>query len=76
MTLVVDLAVPGRLSLSATTPPGAVVAVIGPNGAGKSTLLRAVAGLVACEGEVVVDVSRRERAANVGHVGERAAGRQ
>ncbi len=29
--------------------------MIGPNGAGKSTLLRAVAGLVACEGEVVVD---------------------
>jgi molybdate transport system ATP-binding protein len=55
MTLAVDLTVPGRLRLAATTEPVSVVAVIGPNGAGKSTLLRAIAGLVACEGDVVVD---------------------
>ena len=55
MTLSVDLTVPGRVHAAATADAGAVIAVIGPNGAGKSTLLRAVAGLVACEGDVVVD---------------------
>jgi iron complex transport system ATP-binding protein len=34
---------------------GEWLAVIGPNGAGKSTLLRAMTGLVAAEGEVLVD---------------------
>lgn len=33
---------------------GQVVAVVGPNGAGKTTLLRALAGLVASEGELEV----------------------
>ena len=31
------------------------VAIVGPSGAGKSTLLRAVAGLVPCDGSVVVN---------------------
>jgi molybdate transport system permease protein len=34
--------------------PGEVVAVVGPNGAGKSSLLRAMAGLQAATGSVVV----------------------
>jgi molybdopterin-binding protein len=34
---------------------GEVLAIVGPNGAGKSTLLRAVAGLVASSGRIVVD---------------------
>ena len=55
MTLSLDVTVPDRVSAAASADAGAVVAVIGPNGAGKSTLLRAVAGLVACTGQVVVD---------------------
>jgi len=55
MTLSLDVTVPARVHAVASADAGAVVAVIGPNGAGKSTLLRAVAGLVACEGDVVVD---------------------
>jgi iron complex transport system ATP-binding protein len=47
---------------------GEWLAVIGPNGAGKSTLLKALAGLVACTGEVRLDgvttrqLGRREMA--------------
>jgi iron complex transport system ATP-binding protein len=47
------------------------VALIGPNGAGKTTLLRAIAGLVAHDGAVVIEgdaargLSRRERARRV-----------
>lgn len=37
--------------LGATIEPGRIVAVVGPNGAGKSTLLRAIAALVAAEGQ-------------------------
>ncbi len=42
--------------------PGGWVTVVGPNGAGKSTLLRAVAGLLAARGEVLVDDLRVEAA--------------
>lgn len=35
--------------------PGQLVALLGANGAGKSTLLRALAGLVAAEGQVLLD---------------------
>lgn len=36
-------------------PSGSRTALIGPNGAGKSTLTRIVMGMLACEGEVLVD---------------------
>jgi ABC-type multidrug transport system ATPase subunit len=36
-------------------PSGRHVALIGPNGSGKSTLLRSLLGLVACEGQVLLD---------------------
>lgn len=54
--------------------PGEWVCVIGPNGAGKSSLLRALAGVVAYEGTVLVDgapLARRtvrRRAQLVGYV--------
>jgi branched-chain amino acid transport system ATP-binding protein len=35
--------------------PGEIVVILGANGAGKSTLLQAIAGLVPCSGEVVLD---------------------
>ncbi|MFC6085024.1 ABC transporter ATP-binding protein [Sphaerisporangium aureirubrum] len=38
-----------------TVAPGEWLAVIGPNGAGKTTLLRAMSGLLAARGEVLVD---------------------
>lgn len=41
--------------LSAAWMPGTVLAVTGPSGAGKSSLLAAVLGLVAHEGEVLLD---------------------
>ena len=50
--------------------------MIGPNGAGKSSLLRAVAGLLASDGEVLVGgehlsgLSDRERAARVAYVAQ------
>jgi iron complex transport system ATP-binding protein len=53
---------------------GAWVALIGPNGAGKSTLLRAVAGLVAYDGEIALDgvevtaLRRRELARRIAFV--------
>ena len=55
---------------------GQWLGVIGPNGAGKSSLLRAVAGLLAASGEVLVDgeslstLSDRERAARVAYVAQ------
>jgi branched-chain amino acid transport system ATP-binding protein len=39
-------------------PRGSIVTVIGPNGAGKTTLLSAVAGLLPCSGEVVLEGRR------------------
>jgi ABC-type multidrug transport system ATPase subunit len=36
-------------------PPGGRCALIGPNGAGKSTLTRIVMGMLAHDGEVLVD---------------------
>jgi iron complex transport system ATP-binding protein len=32
-----------------------ILALMGPNGAGKSTLLKAIAGLIPCEGELLLD---------------------
>jgi len=42
-------------AVSFTAEAGERIAVIGPNGAGKSTLLRALAGLIASEGQVRLD---------------------
>lgn len=52
---------------------GRRVALIGPNGSGKSTLIRALLGLVACDGEVIIGgmdaaTSRREIARRTAHV--------
>lgn len=41
-----------RLSLS--LPQGQWISIVGPNGAGKSTLLKVLAGLLPCEGEVLL----------------------
>ena len=60
--------------LSCTVPSGGWLSLIGPNGAGKSSVLRAVAGIVAHGGEVLVDGAslslrhRNRRAAIVAHV--------
>ncbi|BBE74423.1 ABC transporter ATP-binding protein [Oharaeibacter diazotrophicus] len=50
---------------------GTVVGVCGPNGAGKTTLVRAVAGLVAHRGDVLVDGARPAREA-VGYLPQTA----
>lgn len=42
---------------SDTIKPGEWLCLIGPNGAGKSSILRAVAGLAAHEGEILIDGS-------------------
>ena len=58
MSLAVDLrATLGELELAVTLEAvaGETLVVVGPNGAGKSSLLRAIAGLVACEGSLVLD---------------------
>lgn len=55
---------------------GEWLGIIGPNGAGKSSLLRAAAGLLAFEGDVLVEgtalseLSDRERAARVAYVAQ------
>ena len=55
--------------------PGRWVAVVGPNGAGKSTLLRVLAGLLPCDGQVLlqgrplVDWPPRARAAQLAWLG-------
>lgn len=41
--------------VSLRIPAGRRVALIGPNGSGKSTLTRIIMGLLACEGQVLVD---------------------
>jgi iron complex transport system ATP-binding protein len=59
-TVFTDLSIPGMKA-------GQVVSLVGPNAAGKSTLLRAIAGLIAAEGEVYVAgrnllaISQKER---------------
>ena len=53
---------------------GRLVVLIGPNGAGKTTLLRAMAGLVAATGEVMVEgtslsgLSRQKRAQKIAYL--------
>jgi ABC-2 type transport system ATP-binding protein len=41
--------------VSLLVPSGQKVALVGPNGSGKSTLIRAILGMVAVEGEVLLD---------------------
>lgn len=59
--------------VSVEVRPGGWTGVIGPNGSGKSTLLKSVAGVLAHQGEVLVDGNRlhqlsgRERARAVGY---------
>lgn len=63
--------------LSLNVPAGMWLGLIGPNGAGKSTLLRAVAGLVAFDGEIAFgdgsarELSRRDIARKVALVPQR-----
>lgn len=47
-----------------------IFTLVGPNGSGKSTLLRAIAGLVACSGDLRVD-SRSPHLGLVAHVPQR-----
>jgi iron complex transport system ATP-binding protein len=60
--------------ISLTLAAGQSIALIGPNGAGKSTLLKALAGIIAHEGELLLggrparSLSRRERAMLLGYV--------
>jgi iron complex transport system ATP-binding protein len=62
------------VSFSTTIRSGEWLGLIGPNGAGKSSLLRAVVGLVACRGEILVDgeslaaQSHRRRAQLIAYV--------
>ncbi|MFB9903253.1 ABC transporter ATP-binding protein [Allokutzneria oryzae] len=59
--------------VTARLPRGSWLAIIGPNGAGKSTLLKAITGIAAHTGEILLDgapisaMSARERARAVGY---------
>ncbi|MFT3780074.1 MAG: ABC transporter ATP-binding protein [Ottowia sp.] len=59
---------------------GRWVAVVGPNGAGKSTLLRVLAGLLPCDGQVMLqgrplaDWPTRARAAQLAWLGQAESG--
>ncbi|MGY8903431.1 MAG: ABC transporter ATP-binding protein [Burkholderiales bacterium] len=60
-------------------PAGRWTSVVGPNGAGKSTLLKALAGLLACDGEVLLlgqplaQMPRRWRAQQLSWLGQSGA---
>ena len=61
-----------------TARPGEVLALVGPNGAGKSTILRAILGLIASSGEVLLDgtdlrtCEPRQRARLIAYVPQRS----
>jgi len=76
----VTVEIDGHAILQAVTSAieqGGWLAIIGPNGAGKTTLLRAVAGLVAYEGTIVLggvdarSMTRRQRSQHVAMVPQR-----
>lgn len=60
--------------LSLTLEAGHLVALVGPNGAGKTSLIRAVAGLVATSGTILLDgapldgLSMRDRARRIAYL--------
>ncbi|MEJ6014029.1 ABC transporter ATP-binding protein [Corynebacterium sp. H127] len=60
--------------VSFVAPAGQVTALVGPNGAGKSTLLAAIAGVLPCSGELLIDahsiqdLSARRRAQQIAFV--------
>jgi len=56
--------------ISLSVSQGEVLALIGPNGSGKTTLLKAILGLVAHSGEVVLPIARSGRK-SVGYVPQR-----
>lgn len=68
--------VPALQGVTDTVRAGEWLGLVGPNGAGKSSLLKAVVGLVAHSGRVLVDdtslsdMSDRERAACVAYVAQ------
>jgi zinc transport system ATP-binding protein len=53
--------------ISLSVSQGEVLAVIGPNGSGKTTLLKAILGLVAYSGSIVLPVAKSGRK-NIGYV--------
>jgi len=61
-------------------PAGRWCAIVGPNGAGKSTLLRVLAGLLPCDGQVLLqgralhDWPARERARQMAWLGQAETG--
>ncbi len=68
---------PGRRVLSGlnlSVPEGQLTVIIGPNGSGKSTLLKALAGILPCEGNIILDgsalhrMNNRERARKIGYL--------
>jgi iron complex transport system ATP-binding protein len=78
----VSVALDGRpvlTDLSLRVPGGSRLGLIGPNGSGKTTLLRAIAGLVAHDGEIRVGdaagatLSRRELARRIALVPQNPA---
>lgn len=50
------LSLPGRLvGVNLDVQPGELLGVIGPNGAGKSSLLESMAGILPCQGQVMLE---------------------
>ena len=45
----------GAHEVSFSVPAGQIVALGGPNGSGKSTVLKCIAGLVRCDGAILID---------------------
>lgn len=60
--------------VSLTVRPGELLGLIGPNGAGKSTLLQSLAGVIASQGDLLLDgqalsrLTPRQRAQRIGYL--------